>query len=86
MTISQLRAQLSDLKKKEAIAQTRESLLNEEREKLLGEMDTLFKLVRKLGIIPEEDLTPSNLPNVTAKLQAHIDSEIAKSIIPEELR
>ena len=85
MTISQLRAQLADLRKKEAIAQTRESLLNEEKTKLLGEMDTLFKLVRELGVISEEDLTPSNLVNVVAKLQTHIDSEISKSTIPPEL-
>ena len=85
MTLSQLREQLTDLKKKEVIAQTRESLLNEEKQKLLGEMDTLFKLVRELGVVSEEELTPSNLSNVATKLQTYIDNEISKSTIPPEL-
>lgn len=85
MTLSQLRAQLSDLKKKETIAQTRESLLIEEKQKLLTEMENLFKLVEELGVISKEELTPSNLSNVSAKLQTYIDNEISKSGIPPEL-
>ncbi len=85
MTLSQLRAQLSDLKKKETIAQTRESLLIEEKQKLLTEMENLFKLVEELGVISKEELTPSNLSNVSSKLQTYIDNEISKSGIPPEL-
>jgi len=85
MTLSHLRAQLSDLKKKETIAQTREALLIEEKQKLLTEMENLFKLVEELGVISKEELTPSNLSNVSSKLQTYIDTEISKSGIPPEL-
>lgn len=85
MRLNQLREQLTDLKKKETIAQTREVLLVEEKQKLLGEMDILFKLVKELGVVSEEELTPSNLTNVALKLQSYIESEIAKSSLPEEL-
>lgn len=85
MKLNQLRDQLSDLKKKETIAQTREALLIEEKQKLLTEMTNLFKLVKELGVLSEEELTPSNLSGVAAKLQEHIDSEISKSGIPPEL-
>ena len=85
MTSSQLRQQLDDLKKKEAIAQTREQLLLEDKSKLLEEVATLFKSIKKLEIIPEEELTTENLQGVISKLQNHIDSEIKKSTIPLEL-
>lgn len=85
MTLIQLRSQLADLKKKETIAQTREAVLIEEKQELLDEMTDLFKLIRELGVISEEDLTPSNLSNVTAKLQAFIEQEISKSHLPSEL-
>ena len=85
MTSSQLRQQLDDLKKKEALAQTREQLLLEDMSKLLEEVATLFKSIKKLEIIPEEELTTENLQGVISKLQNHIDSEIKKSTIPPEL-
>lgn len=85
MNIGNLRNQLSDLKKKETIAQTREQLLNEEKQKLLTEIGELFKLLRELGVFSEEELTPSNLPNVLTKLQTHIENEITKSNLPQEL-
>lgn len=85
MTLSQLRSQLTELKKKETVAQTREALLVEEKQKLLGEMDSLLKLVRELGVVSDEELTPSNLSNVAVKLQAYIDSELSKGSIPPEL-
>lgn len=85
MTLSQLRSQLSDLKKKETISQTRETLLIEEKQKLLSEMDNLFKLIRELGVVSEEELTPSNLSSVSGKLQTYIENEIANSSIPPEL-
>jgi hypothetical protein len=85
MRLNQLRDQLADLKKKEVIAQTREQLLNEEKQKLLGEVETLFKQVRELGVVSEEELTPSNLQTVAAKLQTYIEEEISKSKLPPEL-
>jgi leucyl aminopeptidase len=86
MRLSQLRDQLADLKKKETIAQTKEQLLIEEKQKLLDYVEELYTLVRKLNIVPEEDLTPSNLVTVSAKLQSYIESEISKSNIPIELQ
>ena len=85
MRVSQLQEQLADLKKKEVIAQTREQLLDEEKQKLLGEVSELFLLVKKLGVISDEDLAPSNLTNVISKLQAHVEDELAKRNIPKEL-
>ena len=85
MHLSQLREQLADLKKKEAVAQTREQLLLEEKEKILKEISELYRLVKNQNIVPEESLTPENLSNVINKLQSYIDSEIVKSSIPPEL-
>lgn len=85
MRIDQLRSQLDDLKKKETIARTREQLLLEEKEKLLGEMESLFASVRKLGLFKEDELTPANLSAVVSSLQEYITSEIASSQIPKEL-
>lgn len=85
MSIEQLRRQLDDLRKKETIARTREQLLLEEKEKLLGEVEVLFTAARKLELFKEEELTSSNLAGVVSKLQEHINSEIAKSQIPGEL-
>lgn len=85
MNLPQLRNQLADLKKKEVIAQTREQLLIEEKQKLLGSVEEFYGLVRDLNIVAEEDLTPSNLSEVVLKLQSYIDSEISKSNLPQEL-
>jgi len=85
MKINQLRDQLSDLKKKEAVAQSREQFLNEEKQKLLQDIEALYKTVRELGVVPVEELTPSNLANVVSRLQKHIEDELAKSNLPKEL-
>lgn len=85
MKISQLKEQLADLKKKETIAQTREQLLEEEKQKLLREIEDLFKDIKKADVIPSEDLHPGNLPAVVVKLQTYIDSEVAKCNLPLEL-
>lgn len=86
MRVNQLREQLADLKKKEVVAQTRESFLDEEKKKILNEIDTLYAAVRELSVIPDADLTPNNLSVVVAKLQKHIEDELAKSSIPRELQ
>ena len=83
--LSQFQSQLADLKRKEVIAQTKEQLLVEEKQKLLNEVNEFYSLVRKLDIVPESELTPGNLSAVTTKLQNYIDSEVAKSNIPQEL-
>ena len=85
MSINQLRDQLADLKKKEAVAQSREQLLDEEKQKLLADINNLYRMVRELGIVPSEALTPSNLSNVATLLQQHIDKELAQSNLPKEL-
>lgn len=85
MTSAKLRQQLDDLKKKEAIAQTREQLLLEDKSKLLQETNSLFDQIRKLNIISNEELVPENLSNIVTKLQDYIDLEISKSTIPPEL-
>lgn len=85
MRINQLRDQLADLKKKEAVAQSREQLLDEEKQKLLGDIDNLYRMVRELGVIDPSALTPSNLSNVATLLQQHIDAELDKSNLPKEL-
>jgi leucyl aminopeptidase len=85
MKINQLRDQLADLKKKEAVAQSREQLLDEEKQKLLGDIDNLYRMVRELGIVPPEALTPSNLSNVATLLQQHIEKELTSSNLPKEL-
>jgi len=86
MKINQLRDQLADLKKKEAVAQSREQLLDEEKQKLLGDIDNLYRMVRELGIVPQEALTPSNLSNVATLLQQHIEKELTNSSLPKELQ
>lgn len=86
MRLNQLQAQLAELKKSEAIAQTREQVLNEERSRLLVEVTNLYKDLRKLNLFSEEELTPANLQNVVNKLQEKIDVEVAEVIIPPELR
>jgi hypothetical protein len=85
MKINQLRDQLADLKKKEAVAQSREQLLDEEKQKLLADIDDLYRMVRELGVIAPEALTPSNLSNVATLLQQHIDKELMQSNLPKEL-
>ena len=85
MRVDQLREQLSDLKKKETIAQTREALLNEEKVKLLTEIDVVLKLVKELGVVPEDQLTPNNLPALILTIQQHIETELSKSSVPSEL-
>lgn len=85
MHLSQLRDQLADLKKKEAIAQTREQILNEDRGRLLTEVEGLYAEIRKLEILPEEKLTPGNLSNVITELQTVVDTELSKMTIPPEL-
>lgn len=85
MKIDQLRDQLADLKKKEAVAQSREQLLDEEKQKLLADIDELYRTVKKLGVVAAEALTPSNLSNVVTLIQQHIDKELAQSNLPKEL-
>ncbi len=84
--LNQLKSQLDDLKKKEVIAQTREQLLVEEKRKLLEEIEVLFKSIRELNIVAEEDLTSSNLSNIVNKLQTYTDQELSKNDIPQELK
>ena len=85
MRVVELRNQLSKLKEKETIARTRQQLLDEEKDVLLKDVQELLAEIRKLNIVPAEELTPQNLPNIIAKVRSHIDIEISKSSIPEEL-
>lgn len=85
MRLKQLREQLASLKKDEAIVQTREQVLKEDRERLLAEISALYIELRKLEIFPEQDLTPGNLSNVVIKLQEKIDAELSKLTIPSGL-
>ena len=84
--LNHLRDQLADLKRKEVIAQTREQLLVEERQKLLMEVAEFYEQVQKLNLISKEELTPNNLSVVVDKLQSYINSEITKVDIPQELQ
>ena len=85
MKLKQLQSQLDELRKKEAIAQTKEQLLNEEKDQLLTEVEELFKKVRPLDIIPDDDIAVNNLSNIIDQIEEHINEEIAKSSIPPEL-
>ncbi len=85
MKLKRLQSQLDELKKKEAVAQTKEQLLNEEKDQLLSEVNVLLDDVRKLNIIPSEDLTPSNLQAIIEQVEGYIDEELRKSAIPQEL-
>jgi len=85
INIKDLRSQLSDLRKKETVAQTREQVLNEEKERILVDLQTLFTEVEKLNIVSKEELVSNNLNNVIDKLYKYIESEITKSNIPKEL-
>ena len=85
MLINQLRDRLAELKKKEAIAQTREQLLGEEKQKLLEEVEALYSIVKDLQLVPDEELTPDNLVGVIEELQEHMDKLLKKVTIPQEL-
>jgi len=85
MNLPELKNQLNDLRKKETIAQTREQLLNEEKDKLLSEISSLLIDINKLEIFSSEELTTSNLKNIIEKLGKHIEEEISKSNLPPEL-
>jgi len=85
MNLPELKNQLNDLRKKETIAQTREQLLNEEKDKLLSEISSLLIDINKLEIFSSEELNTSNLKNIIEKLGKHIEEEISKSNLPPEL-
>lgn len=85
MKINQLRQQLDELKKKEAIAQTKEQFLNDEKKLLLREVNQLLEVIKPLGIVSDSLCTPSNLSEITSEISRYIESEITKSNIPQEL-
>jgi len=80
-----LQKKLEDLRKKETIAQTREQLLDEEKVKLLSDIQELLTEVEVLDLLSKEDLTPQNLTAVVDALNKHIEAEVEKSSIPKEL-
>jgi hypothetical protein len=73
--INNLRDQLAELKRQETIAQTREQMLNTEKEELLVSINTILAEVKALNIIEEEDLNPHNLSLILDKLKNHIERE-----------
>ena len=85
MKLKQLRSRLDELKKNEAIAQTREQLLNEEKEQLLSEVMKLLSSIRLLKIVPEENISSNNLMLIIKEVEDYMETEIAKSSIPPEL-
>lgn len=85
LSIVELRNQLAELKKAETIAQTREQVLNEEKQNLLSEISTLFSELEKYNLFSKEELVPNNLQNVANKLYSYVESEIVESKIPQEL-
>lgn len=81
-----LQEQLTDLQKKEIVAQTREQYLQEEKEKLLEEAEELLSAVKELGIVPIEELTPARLSQVVEQLHIYVEKESMKINIPTELQ
>ena len=85
ISIIDLREQLAEAKRAETIAQTREQMLTEEKQKLLIEIQAVLVEIEKIGLFSREELTPVNLPNIILKLYSHIETEIEQSKIPREL-
>ena len=85
MKLKDLQKRLADIKQKEVVAQTRETLLNEEKEKLLVSINELYDRIRPLKLMSEEELSPQNLTAVVEKIKAHMEADISESLIPPEL-
>ncbi len=81
ISVVQLRSQLAEFQKQETVAQTREQLLNDEKVKLLDDINALLVQLEKLSLLPKGDLTPQNVPMILEKLYEHIQNEVNECLL-----
>ena len=80
--INDIRSRLDDLKKKEAVLGTREEYLVEEKNKLLGEVNSLLESLKATGLFHPMELNPQCLDAVLTKLYKIIEDELKLSELP----
>ena len=85
MKLKELQRHIDALKKQEAVAETKEQLLNEEKEHILLEVNSLLEEVQQLDIVPSGTIAVNNLSRLVDQIEAYIDKEVSKSTIPPEL-
>lgn len=82
VNITDIRLRLDDLKKKEAVLGTREEYLVEEKNKLLGEANSLLESLKSTGLFHPMELNSQSLDAVLTKLYKIIEDELKLSELP----